>query len=60
MRPFCSGAILTKSLGVTETDFSNLPILLVLCNLSSLLPLPLLSWIKDQDVSSDDGESEIQ
>lgn len=54
------GAILTKSLGVTETDFSNLPILLVLCNLSSLLPLPLLSWIKDQDVSSDDGESEIQ
>lgn len=33
------GAILTKQLGVTENDFSNLALLNVICNVSSLYPL---------------------
>ncbi|RZM82457.1 folate/biopterin family MFS transporter [Leptolyngbya iicbica] len=36
------GAILTHWLGVTETNFDNLWLLVTLTNLSTLLPLPLL------------------
>lgn len=36
------GAALTHWLGVTETDFENLWLLVLLTNLSTLLPLPLL------------------
>ncbi|MEM6836099.1 MAG: folate/biopterin family MFS transporter [Cyanobacteria bacterium P01_C01_bin.120] len=36
------GALLTHWLGVTETDFDNLWLLVTLTNLSTLLPLPLL------------------
>eukprot|EP00667_Euglena_gracilis_P005685 EG_transcript_5729 len=36
------GATLTAALGVTSTEFQNLALLLVICNLSSLLPLPFL------------------
>ncbi|MDB9528848.1 folate/biopterin family MFS transporter [Oscillatoria sp. CS-180] len=36
------GAILTHWLGVTETNFENLWLLVTLTNLSTLLPLPLL------------------
>jgi folate/biopterin transporter len=36
------GAILTHWLGVTETEFGNLWLLVTLTNLSNLLPLPLL------------------
>lgn len=39
------GAFLTASLGVTETNFDNLALLVVICNLSSLLPLPLLNFV---------------
>jgi len=35
-------ASLTKMLGVTESDFTNLPLLLVICNVCSLAPLLLL------------------
>jgi len=51
------GAVLTKNLDVTETNFTNLPILLIICNLSSLLPLPLLGWIKEQDVEKLSSET---
>jgi hypothetical protein len=44
-----AGALLTSTLGVTDHDFSNLGLLVVLCNLSSLLPLPFLKWIRDVD-----------
>lgn len=36
------GSLLTKVVGVTESDFSNLPLLLAICTLASLLPLPFL------------------
>jgi len=36
------GAVLTHWLGVTETNFENLWLLVTLTNLSTLLPLPLL------------------
>jgi len=39
------GAGLTYLLGVTETNFTNLWLLLLITNLSSLLPLPLLHWL---------------
>lgn len=39
------GGWLTAALGVTETNFENLWLLILIANLSSLLPLPFLRWI---------------
>lgn len=39
------GAGLTQFLGVTKDNFDNLTFLIILCNLSSLLPLPLLGLL---------------
>ncbi|KAH9547137.1 hypothetical protein CY35_11G019600 [Sphagnum magellanicum] len=39
------GAVLTQLLGVTSENFQNLALLLVLCNVSSLLPLPFLGLL---------------
>ena len=39
------GALLTHQLGVTETDFSNLWLLVLITNLTTLLPLPLLGML---------------
>ncbi|KAH6768481.1 Major facilitator superfamily protein [Perilla frutescens var. frutescens] len=44
------GAGLTQLFGVTRDEFGNLASLIVLCNLSSLLPLPLLGLLP-QDIS---------
>lgn len=41
------GAGLTKYLGVTETNFDNLFLLTVICNLSSLYPLFFIGWLDD-------------
>lgn len=41
------GAGLTYSLGVTDKDFSNLTLLVVVCALSNLLPLPLIGLLDD-------------
>lgn len=48
------GACLTQILGVTKDKFDNLALLIILCNLSSLLPLPLLGLLPkdDSDVNS--------
>ena len=43
------GAGLTSWLGVTETDFTNLWLLLLITNLSSLLPLFLIKLLPDHD-----------
>jgi folate/biopterin transporter len=44
-----SGALLMHQLGVTESHFQNLWLLVVFANLSTLLPLPLLHWLpKDE------------
>ena len=42
------GGAATKWLGVTETNFDNLPLLLVSTNLAGLLPLPFLFLIPDE------------
>jgi hypothetical protein len=43
------GAGLTSWLGVTETDFTNLWLLLLITNLSSLLPLFLIKLLPNHD-----------
>lgn len=48
------GAGLTQLLGVTKDEFSNLASLIILCNLSSLLPLPLLGLLP-RDISGIDS-----
>ncbi|KAM0892700.1 hypothetical protein ACQ4PT_025584 [Festuca glaucescens] len=48
------GAGLTKLLGVTRESFGNLPLLIIICNLSSLLPLPLLGLLPDEEDSDNE------
>lgn len=43
------GALLTSWLGVTETNFDNLWLLVIITNLSTLLPLPFLGWLPAGD-----------
>ncbi|UWU50490.1 folate/biopterin transporter [Limnospira platensis C1] len=40
-----SGALLTHLLGVTETNFDKLWLLVIITNLTTLLPLPLIRWL---------------
>lgn len=48
------GAALTQIFGITKDRFDNLTLLVILCNLSSLLPLPLLGLLPEEspDLSS--------
>lgn len=41
------GAVLMHWLGITETNFNNLWLLVFITNLSTLLPLPFLGWLPD-------------
>ncbi|ERN43130.1 folate/biopterin transporter [Rubidibacter lacunae KORDI 51-2] len=43
------GALLTQWLGVTATNFDNLWLLVLLTNLSTLLPLFFLGWVPARD-----------
>ncbi|WP_448599072.1 folate/biopterin family MFS transporter [Thermoleptolyngbya sp.] len=43
------GAGLMHWLGVTEDNFSNLWLLVIITNLSTLLPLPFLGWLPGQE-----------
>lgn len=43
------GAILTSWLGVTESNFDKLWLLVIITNLSTLLPLPFLGWLPASD-----------
>ena len=43
------GAILTSWLGVTESNFDKLWLLVIITNLSTLLPLPFLGWLPSGD-----------
>lgn len=47
------GAVLMHGLGVTQTNFDNLWLLVVITNLSTLLPLPFLNWLPDTSASGD-------
>ncbi|KAG8370222.1 hypothetical protein BUALT_Bualt14G0094600 [Buddleja alternifolia] len=51
------GAGLTQLFGVTKDSFNNLAFLIILCNLSSLLPLPLLGLLPDDTSDVDSKES---
>ncbi|CAA0806603.1 Folate-biopterin transporter 1- chloroplastic [Striga hermonthica] len=51
------GAGLTQLFGVTKDKFDNLTCLIILCNLSSLLPLPLLSLLPENTA---DGDGDIE
>ncbi|CAL4936436.1 unnamed protein product [Urochloa decumbens] len=42
------GAGLTQFLGVSRDSFENLALLIAICNLTSLLPLPLLGLLPDE------------
>jgi folate/biopterin transporter len=58
-----SGALLTHWLGVTDTHFENLWQLVLITNLATLLPLPMLRWVpngsKDTAVPDFSGSSEV-
>ncbi|KAL0457189.1 UNVERIFIED_CONTAM: Folate-biopterin transporter 1, chloroplastic [Sesamum latifolium] len=51
------GAGLTQLFGVTKDRFDNLTPLIILCNLSSLLPLPLLGLLPEDIADADSRES---
>jgi BT1 family len=48
-----SGALLMHWLGVDETNFTNLWLVVVITNLTTLLPLPLIGWLPGADDDSD-------
>ena len=54
------GALLTHWLGVTETNFDNLWLLVVLTNLSTLLPLPLIGWLPAGDPQEMEGNPALK
>ncbi|CAA7394810.1 unnamed protein product [Spirodela intermedia] len=50
------GAALTALMGVTKDNFDNLAVLIVVCNLSSLLPLPLLRLLPKESPENPTGQ----
>ena len=48
------GALLTYLFGITETNFDNLGLLVMLTNLSSLLPLAFLSWLPSSSTEKEE------
>ncbi|MGB3300759.1 MAG: folate/biopterin family MFS transporter [Phormidesmis sp.] len=50
------GALLTHWLAVTETDFTNLWLLVLLTNVSTLLPLPLLKLLPETSAVGNAGD----
>lgn len=51
------GALLMHWLNVTETNFDNLWLLIVITNLSTLLPLPLLNWLPKANAQTESEEN---
>jgi folate/biopterin transporter len=50
------GALLTHWLGVDETHFDRLWLLVTIANLSTLLPLPLVGWLPEGDATAATGD----
>jgi len=48
------GAVLTHLLGITEHNFDNLWLLVIITNLSTLLPLLFLNWLPAESTESSD------
>lgn len=44
------GILLTMKLGITNNDFSNLWLLILICNIVSLLPMPFIGAIDEKAV----------
>ena len=53
------GAALTSYLGVTAEDFTNLFWLVLICNLSSLMPLAGLRWLDEADKEWESEEDAV-
>ncbi len=51
------GAVLTAWLGVTETNFDNLWLLVLIANVSTLLPLIFISWLPATDPQTEGLEA---
>ena len=52
------GAWLTSWLGVTETNFERMWLLVVITNLSTLLPLPFLGWLPAGDPQAEQSSND--
>lgn len=52
------GAVLTKWLGVTESNFDNLGLLTIICNVSSLYPLVFIGWLDEVGSASESDAEE--
>jgi folate/biopterin transporter len=50
------GALLTSWLGVTESNFERLWLLVIITNLSTLLPLPFLGWLPTGDPGAENSK----
>jgi folate/biopterin transporter len=53
------GAIVMHWLGITEKNFESLWLLVVIANISTLLPLPFLNWLPAADSQSATGTSSL-
>lgn len=53
------GAVLMHWLGITETNFNALWVLVVITNLSTLLPLPFLNWLPAADPQTETSTLQI-
>ena len=53
------GALLTSWLGVTENNFDNLWLLVIITNLSTLLPLPFLGWLPAGDPQAEQSSNDF-
>jgi folate/biopterin transporter len=52
------GALLMNWFGITASNFANLPLLIVITSVSTLLPLPLLGWIPS-DINSEQSQAPV-
>jgi folate/biopterin transporter len=54
-----TGALLTHWFGITDTDFHHLWQLIILTNLATLAPLPLLNWVPDTTSMHNEEEGNL-
>ena len=53
------GALLMQGLGVTETNFTALGTLVIITNLTTLLPLPLIRWLPNDTAKGQQDDTVI-
>ncbi|MGK7912594.1 MAG: folate/biopterin family MFS transporter [Synechococcus sp.] len=53
------GALLMQGLGVTETNFAALGTLVIITNLTTLLPLPLINWLPNDTAKGHQDDTVI-